>query len=115
MTSCYIENLEKIQVKANLVVPICDLENSLYGLLVAHQCSDFRHWKQPEIDFTHQVASWTGEKLSESNQQEQLKVKLEKMAQWNELILKFTKEVHQRETVSSVLQLAVERVREILN
>lgn len=115
MTPCYVENLKKIQVKANLVVPICDLEGSLYGLLVAHQCSDFRQWNQPEIDFTHQVASWTGEKLSEWNQQQHLKTKLEQMAQWNELIVEFTKEVHQRETATDALQLAVERVRETLN
>ncbi|MGK7952891.1 MAG: GAF domain-containing protein, partial [Xenococcaceae cyanobacterium] len=38
MTSCYIEQLEKLEVKANLVTPIIN-EGKLFGLLVAHQCS----------------------------------------------------------------------------
>jgi PAS domain S-box-containing protein len=40
---CHIEQLEKYQVKANLVVPI-SLSGQLWGLLIAHQCDDYRHW-----------------------------------------------------------------------
>ncbi len=42
-SACHIEQLEKYQVKANLVVPI-SLSGQLWGLLIAHQCDDYRHW-----------------------------------------------------------------------
>ncbi len=38
LTKCYIEQLEDLEVKANLVTPILN-EGKLFGLLVAHQCS----------------------------------------------------------------------------
>ena len=48
ITSCYLEQLEKLAVKANLVTPIIN-EGKIFGLLVAHQCSSPRTWKQYEI------------------------------------------------------------------
>lgn len=114
MSRCYVDNLEKIEVKANLVVPMCDLEGTLYGLLVAHQCSDFRNWKQSEIDFALQLASWTAEKIFEWKKQQHLQTQLEKSSQWQELIVEFVREIHQQEKVTSVLQLAVERAKETL-
>ena len=59
MTTCYIEQLEELEVKANLVTPIIS-EGKLFGLLVAHQCDDFRNWQQPEIRWTAQIATQVG-------------------------------------------------------
>lgn len=63
LTKCHIQLLEKFQVKANLVVPILidrDLEISrtphLWGLLIAHQCSDFRQWETAELEFLDKLA-----------------------------------------------------------
>ncbi len=76
MTKCYIEQLEQLEVKANLVTPILN-EGKLFGLLVAHQCSDFREWQHPEIRWVTQIATQVGfaldnakllEQLQESNQ-----------------------------------------------
>ena len=40
LTECHIQLLERFQVKANLVVPILlNGNNTLWGLLIAHQCS----------------------------------------------------------------------------
>ncbi|MEM8829114.1 MAG: ATP-binding protein [Cyanobacteria bacterium P01_G01_bin.19] len=56
LSECHIKLLEKFQVKANAVVPILLLSNSLkkssnlWGLLIAHQCSDVRHWQTSEIE-----------------------------------------------------------------
>ncbi|WP_052055991.1 GAF domain-containing protein [Myxosarcina sp. GI1] len=114
MSRCYVENLEKIEVKANLVVPICDAEGLLYGLLIAHQCSDFRQWKQSEIDFALQIASWTAERLLEWKKQQQLSSKLEKAARWQEQMTELVRKLHQQEKVASVLQFAVEKAKETL-
>ncbi len=56
LSECHIKLLEDFQVKANVVVPILlspspSKENSsLWGLLIAHQCSDIRHWEIDEIE-----------------------------------------------------------------
>ncbi|NJO94294.1 MAG: GAF domain-containing protein, partial [Hydrococcus sp. RM1_1_31] len=59
MTPCYIEQLEKLAVKANLVAPILN-EGKLLGLLIAHQCSGTRAWQETEIRWFAQVAMQVG-------------------------------------------------------
>ena len=55
MAACHLEQLERLEVKANLVVPIVS-QGKLFGLLVAQQCSAPRQWQQVEIDWLTQVA-----------------------------------------------------------
>ncbi len=62
LTDCHIQLLEQFDVKANLVVPIL-LEvgeeftgRSLWGLLIAHQCSTPREWKKHELDLLDQLS-----------------------------------------------------------
>ena len=59
MSQCYKEQLETLQVKANLVTPILD-RGQLFGLLVAHQCSASRHWLDCEIRWMTQIATQIG-------------------------------------------------------
>ena len=59
LTQCHIEELEQLEVKANLVAPIIN-EGKLFGLLVAHQCSGLREWQQPEILWLTQIATQVG-------------------------------------------------------
>jgi GAF domain-containing protein len=53
---CYVQMLAQLQVKANLVVPLIK-SNELWGLLCIHQCSQIRHWKTSEIQFSVLVAN----------------------------------------------------------
>ncbi|MBW4468988.1 MAG: GAF domain-containing protein [Stenomitos rutilans HA7619-LM2] len=55
LTDCHLSQLAPFQVKANLVVPIL-VEDSLLGLLIAHQCAEPRQWQEGEINFFQQVA-----------------------------------------------------------
>ncbi|MDJ0697656.1 GAF domain-containing protein, partial [Mastigocoleus sp. MO_188.B34] len=59
LSVCYISQLEKLAVKANLVAPIIN-EGKLLGLLVAHQCSQPYHWQQYEIRWVSQIAMQVG-------------------------------------------------------
>lgn len=59
LTKCHLAQLEPFQVKANLVVPILR-EDKLFGLLIAHQCTQPRVWQESEINFFAQVASQVG-------------------------------------------------------
>ncbi|GAB1539628.1 hypothetical protein NUACC21_22950 [Scytonema sp. NUACC21] len=59
LSPCHIGQLEPFAVKANLVAPILK-DDKLFGLLIAHQCSEPRNWQQVEIDLFAQVAAQVG-------------------------------------------------------
>ncbi len=59
LADCHINLLESFGVKANLVAPILK-DEQLFGLLIAHQCSRPRDWKQSEIDLFAQIAMQVG-------------------------------------------------------
>ncbi len=73
LSSCHIQLLEKFQVRANLVVPILlpqvstlfnDSTNanqstnsqSLWGLLIVHQCSQIRNWEELDLRLLQQLS-----------------------------------------------------------
>ena len=53
---CYVNLLDTLQVKANLVAPILEGQK-LWGLLIAHNCSSSRDWQAHEIECLKQI-SW---------------------------------------------------------
>ena len=114
LSACYVETLEKIEVKAKLVVPLIYPDDSLFGLLVMHQCSTFRKWKQPEINFAIQIAGWTTEQISYFKKYDQLQTQLDKTLEWQNLLQKITHDIHRVNNFTDVLQVTVDRVREIL-
>lgn len=115
MNSCHIENLEKIDVKSNLVVPLIANDKSLYGLLVMHQCSRTRRWQQTEIEFVLSVANWITEQISQQQALAKLEERVKQDREARELIVTITREIHGAATSEAVLQLAVEKAKEILN
>ena len=124
LTACYIEQLEKLQVKANLVAPILN-QGKLLGLLVAHQCSQPRHWEQHEIRWFSQIAMQVGfalenAKVIEQNtqnispsQQEELKQVVIDLLQDNQTSFKdfSTKALH----LSNSLSLSLNQIQEVFN
>ncbi len=61
-----IIQLEQLDIKANIIVPIL-VNKQLYGLLVAHQCSNPRQWQEIEINLFQQVATQVGFALEQAN------------------------------------------------
>jgi GAF domain-containing protein len=55
--ACHRDFLRKLQVRANLVVPVV-IPKGLWGLLVAHQCQEPRYWTQSDVE-QMQVAAKT--------------------------------------------------------
>jgi len=55
VTPCLVEFLQQLGVKSKLVVPILQKEK-LWGLLIAHHCSQPRQWQSLEIDLLYQLA-----------------------------------------------------------
>lgn len=60
LSQCHLNLLEEFQVQANAIVPIllspASSQNSLWGLLIAHQCDNTRHWEKDEIELLNKLA-----------------------------------------------------------
>jgi methyl-accepting chemotaxis protein PixJ len=58
----HLELMKRLDIKANLVVPILQGEE-LFGLLVAHHCQTTHDWKQSEIEYLQQAVAPFGSAL----------------------------------------------------
>ena len=59
LTECHLQLMEHFQVRANLVSPILitnDKTQTLWGLLIVHQCSTPRIWQQSNISLLQQLS-----------------------------------------------------------
>jgi signal transduction histidine kinase len=67
LNPCHVKLLSQFQVKANLVIPILESEetipnpqsqipNRLWGLLIAHHCTEPRQWQEFEIECLKQLS-----------------------------------------------------------
>ena len=116
MTPCYIEQLEQLEVKANLVTPIIN-EDKLFGLLVAHQCSDFRQWQQPEIRWVTQIATQIGFALDNAKllaEAKHLKQQVRDESKWTEYFTNATQHIRESLKTKDILKTSVKEVRRIL-
>ncbi|MBD2577012.1 PAS domain S-box protein [Oscillatoria sp. FACHB-1406] len=77
---CMVEFLEQIQVRAELVVPIIQ-QNTLWGLLIIHQCSRPREWQAWEIELIQQLANQMAIALQQSELYQQLQEELKERQQ----------------------------------
>jgi methyl-accepting chemotaxis protein PixJ len=109
MTPCYIEQLETLEVKANLVAPILN-EGKLFGLLVAHQCSEPRIWKPLEIRWVAQIASQVGFALDNAT----LLRQLETEGMQNRLLKNFTLCIREKLDEEDLLKVTVEETRKAI-
>ncbi len=74
-SECYVDLLRRLQVRANLVVPIVEGEQ-LWGLLVANHCSSPRHWEQWDIDLLCALATQVAIAIQQSTLFEQVQAEL---------------------------------------
>ena len=61
LTACHLQLLERFQVRANLVVPILlpnveQQTQTLWGLLILHQCLSPRVWEESDIQLLQQLS-----------------------------------------------------------
>jgi methyl-accepting chemotaxis protein PixJ len=55
----HLNLMQRLQVKANLVVPIIK-DNQVFGFLIAHHCQETHAWQSYEINFLRQLALQVG-------------------------------------------------------
>ena len=117
MSPCYIEQLEQLEVKANLVVPIIH-EGKLFGLLVAHQCSGTRQWQQAEILWLIQIATQIGFALDNCRliaDAQELRQQAEQERIWTEYFADAVQQIRQSLRTKDIYQAAVREVRRVIN
>jgi methyl-accepting chemotaxis protein PixJ len=108
--ACYIQTLQNLNVKANLVAAIVT-DQKLYGLLVVHQCSRPRTWQTAEIELFSQIALQTGVALDRAALLSQRKDEAKKV----ESQLEITKMLHQEaREMGDVLKTTVLETRQSL-
>ncbi|MGK7938125.1 MAG: GAF domain-containing protein [Xenococcaceae cyanobacterium] len=116
LTECYLKQLEKLEVKANLVVPILN-KQKLFGLLIAHQCVQPRSWKQREISWLTQVANQVGFALDNAklfSEHQDLLKRLETETKWSQLLSETVGYISQSLQAEDILHTTVEQVRQVL-
>ena len=82
LSTCHIELLEQFEVKAHIVSPLLlspspsQQNGKLWGLLIAHQCNDFRHWETNEVELIDKLAVQLGIALQQAELLQGLKREL---------------------------------------
>ncbi|NJR64608.1 MAG: GAF domain-containing protein [Leptolyngbyaceae cyanobacterium CRU_2_3] len=81
----HLKLMKDLEIKANLVVPIL-VEERLFALLIAHQCSAPRVWQDYDIAFLQQAATQLGLAIGRVTFLEQMKRMAEEQRQHKELL-----------------------------
>ena len=81
----HLKLMERLQIKANLVVPILN-QGQLYGILVAHHCAKTHEWSESEIGFMRQLALLCGTNLDRVSSFERQKEAAQEQQQAKEFL-----------------------------
>ncbi|MBD2355198.1 PAS domain S-box protein [Tolypothrix sp. FACHB-123] len=114
LAECLVEFVDQFQIKAKLIVPIvqnlnANSENQLWGLLIAHQCDNYRQWVDFELELMQQLA----DQISIALSQAQLLERLEEVVAARTAELQ--EEINVRMQAEAALRQSEEQLRLITN
>ncbi|MEH1904564.1 MAG: GAF domain-containing protein [Nostoc sp.] len=119
---CYVQILEKFQVRANMVAPLLK-KGELWGLLCIHQCNAPRDWQPSEIEFTSQIAQQLGVALKQDSYLKQVQMQVvqlaeaterEKSMERQELLAATIDKIRQSLDIKTIFRTTTQAVRELL-
>jgi len=101
--------LEKLQIKANLVIPI-SVDNSTWGLLVVHACNSPRQWEETEITLLSQISTELTYKLQDFK----LRKELKQSVLAKQSVAKVISKILQQPDIEKIFQVTTQEVRQLL-
>jgi methyl-accepting chemotaxis protein PixJ len=110
LNDCHIQMLERLQVRANLVVPIF-VGSKLFGLTIGHMCHAPRQWQATEVELLERIGPQLGLALSQAESIAQR----EDDARKSQILSNFTLQLRQSLKREDILTTAVELVRQALD
>ncbi len=119
---CYVQILEKFQVRANMVAPLLK-KGELWGLLCIHQCTTPRYWQPSEIEFASQIAEQLGVALKQDSYLKQVQMQVvqlaeaterEKAMERQELLAATIDKIRQSLDIKTIFRTTTQAVRELL-
>ncbi len=78
LDNCLKEVMKTLGVKAKISIPII-VKNQLWGLLIGHQCSGSRKWKDSEINFLKNIAEYLSLAIYQHKSAEKVKTQKQKL------------------------------------
>ena len=109
-STSYLQFLDRLKVKSNLVVPIVS-NNELLGLLIAHHCSRVRAWQPTEVAFMTQLSSQVGLALTNVSLLAEKVAEAERFRLLKDTIVRLRRSLN----FNDILSTSVEEVRTLLN
>jgi len=119
---CYLEILEKFQVRANVVAPLLK-EGELWGLLCIHQCNNPRNWQSSEVEFISQIAEQLSIALKQDSYLKQVRMQAVQLAEATErekamerqkLLAETVDKIRQSLDIKVIFKTTTQAVRELL-
>jgi len=107
--SCFKDLLQRIQVEANLVLPILDGDR-LWGLMAVQQCSGPRDWQDWEVEFLTRLSA----KISISIQQSQLYQQTQTLALREQSLNRVIQSVRNSLDLGTIFNTAVTEIGRLL-
>lgn len=109
--SCYLDLLERVKIRANLLVPIVS-NDQLWGLLCVHQCSVPRHWEAFEIDSLQRLVTQLAIAIQQSELYEQVQ---HLNADLEQQVAERTVQLQQALAFEAMLKRITDKVRDSLD
>ena len=116
LSPCYVELLEKYQVRSYALVPVF-LGDKAWGMLAAYQNSGSRQWLQAEVQFLQKIATQFGIALRQAETLSQSQTKssqLEQLVEQEQTVAKVISRIRQSIDLATIFEITAKEVRSLL-